>query len=187
MRFFQKIAAVFTGIKAMRNAGDNFRFIAQNIATIYYIIDNSKFGITLNDEQKLYATALIDTYVDISKGKISIEDVAEGVSYGLHGIVFVPPYSKQNDIFDIRDNRQLLYVSMQIEAMIFSIDTNVHAYQIIDQIFAHKEDIYNMIYETLEQGKSSPLYKGMLPKVTAMIEELEFQDIVLSDDRFKDD
>lgn len=186
MGFLRTISAIISGIKSMRAAGDNFRFIAQNIATIYYIIDNSQFGSTLNDSQKLFATALIDTYVDISKGNISIEDIVDSVYYGIAGIVYIFPYSRQNSVFDIREHKDLINVTMQLEALIFNIDTNVNPSQIIDEIFLNKDGIDDIINTTIDQGKNSPLYKNMFQKVTAMIEDIYFQQIVTSQEKFQD-
>lgn len=172
------IFGYFSAFKSMLSAGDNFRYIAQNVATIYYVIDNSKFGATITDRQKLYATALIDTYAYISNGTISLEDIARGVSASQAGMIILFPYSRQHGIFDIRDNCDLLNLTMQLEAMIFNADSNVHPNQIIDTIVSKKDSISDMINKTISQGTKCPLYKTVLKNTNAHLQDQDFQYIV---------
>lgn len=173
------ILGFISAFRSMRAAGDNFRFVAQNIATIYYVVDHSPFGATLNNSQKLYATALIDTYAYIAKGTISMEDVAKGVSYAQAGITVLFPFHRQHGMLYCNEHSDLVHLAMQIEAMIFSVDTNLHPNQIIEAVVSHKESIAEMITQTVFQGTSSPLYKNVLKKAAVHLQDPDFQHIVL--------
>lgn len=169
----------FSSYKSMIKAGGNFRFVAQNIATIYYVVDHSAFGRTLNDTQKLYATALIDAYAYIINGTISMEDVARGVSLAQAGITSLFPYHRQHGILYCHDHSDLIHLTMQLEAMIFNVDTNVHPDQIIEMVVSQKENIADIVDKTILQGSRSPLYNNVLKNVTVHLEDPDFQYIVL--------
>lgn len=173
--------------KSMLKAGDNFRFVAQNIATIYYVVDHSAFGHTLNNSQKLYATALIDTFAYIQNGRISMEDVARGVSIAKAGATALFPYRQLHGMLYCHEHSDLIHLAMQLEAMIFNADTNAHPNQIIDMVVSKKEDIANMVTKTMDQGCRSPLYKNVFNNISGHLQDPDFQYIVLAYEGFHDE
>ena len=60
--FIKRLLGFTATTTGVISAGSNFRFVAQNIATIYCIVEHSSFGKTLTKEQKMYTAALIDMY-----------------------------------------------------------------------------------------------------------------------------
>ena len=174
---------IFSYLNALRNSlssGGNFSYIAQNIATIYSVVNDSTFGKRLSDEQKYFATALIDTALYISNGTLSIDELADAVSYSQTKRIVLPPFERYLNIFDFRENYELLCLTMQIESMIFHVDTNVSANQIINLVIQNEEEISLVINKTLSDGFNGKLYKKMYPSICSHLDDVDFQHIVLS-------
>ena len=168
------------------SAGGNFRFVAQNIATIYCIVEHSSFGKTLTKEQKMYAAALIDMYAYLSKGAYQPIDVAMAVDYARGGIVSLFPHNKVHGLLDRNENADLVNLSMQLEAMIFSVDTNVPDKEIVDMVVSEKSTISDAVNQIVSQGSNGAMYKKMYTYVQQHLSDPSLQNIVLVCENFQD-
>lgn len=158
-------------IKNQMKAGGNFAYIAQNIATIYYVIKQSNFGKSLTNAQLLFATALCDTIYYIQSGDISVEEIA------MYAKIAATPSTL------MRRNKYLKDLAVYIEALIFSIEVPEFEYdEIIDEIIKDTTQIDIMIDKTIEEGEKSYLYHTVYENVNIWINEDAFRDIVLSYD-----
>lgn len=157
---------------------DTFNFIAVNMAVIYYVIKNSKFGKTLTPNQILYATALCDTASYLFSGKIDTDEIKEALFVSQASSVKIGFYSQSHNIFEYIPNRELVNLTLQIEAMIFTIDTNVDYHDIVDIVISKKDIISNQIEKTLNQGDTAPLYDTINKNISEIIKQKEFQELI---------
>ena len=176
---------VFNIIKAMFQsilAGGNFGYIAKNIATIYYIIENSCFGKELTEEQKLYATALCDTYNYLLNNTITIDEIQRAVFFAKAGIVGIGPYIKPLGLLNsgLGENEDVIYLAMQIETLIFSVATKNDYHDVVDMVLSSKDKIANMVNKTIEKGKNGSLYSSLNKNVNMHLCDSAFRNIVLS-------
>lgn len=169
------------------STGDNFRFVAQNVAAIYCIVERSLFGMTLNKVQKLYATALIDMYTYLSRGVYQPLDVAMAVDFASGGIVSLFPYNRVHGLLDRDENADLINLAMQLEAMIFSIDTNISDNEIIDLVISEKGTISTAVNQIVSQGSKGSYYQQLYNYVQKHTTEPSFQNIVLACENFQDE
>lgn len=174
---------MFRALKNSAKAGGAFGYVAQNIAIIYYVIKESKFGKQLNEDQLLFATALCDTEVYIQLGQISIEDIKDAVMYAHIQKVEIFPYSViHGSLSDIYKNKYLISLAMQIEALIFNVDSYVNYRDIVDAVIRNKPKITNVINKTLEEKENCNIYPTVFINVTSWIRNADFQNLVLSFD-----
>lgn len=172
------------------STGDNFRFVAQNVAAIYCIVERSLFGMTLNKVQKLYATALIDMYSYLSRGVLQPLDIAEAVDFAAVGVISLFPHTRlhgMNEIIRHEENMELISLAMQLEAMIFNIDTNIPQDQIVDMVIYEKSTISLAVNQVVSQGSRGSYYKELYNYVQQHLSDPSFQNIVLVCENFQDE
>lgn len=175
---------------SVQGNSDNFNLIAQNVAAIYSIVDHSSFGLSLNKKQKLYATALIDMYAYLSRGVFTALDVAKAVDHATNGIISLFPYMRlhgTNDLIRKKDNSEIIFLVMQLEAMIFDTDTQVSSDDIINMIIAEKETITVTVNQVISHGPAGTFYKQLYDYVQKHINDPAFHNIVLVCENFQDD
>ena len=169
---------IFTFIRAAKNMiinGGNYSFIAKNIAMIYYVIENSDFGKILSEEQKLFATALCDTYEYLQSGEMSVEDIMETVFLGTE--LANPTYGFYG-IFEVVDNRNLINVTMALEALIFSKHSDLEYQAIVNNVIKNKEKISETINKALVLKEKCDLYNVIYDNVNIWINDKDFQKII---------
>ncbi len=162
------------------SAGGNYGYIAKNIATIYYIIEHSQNSSLFTEEQKLYATALIDCYGYLENGIFSIYDLTRAVQYSQAGIICVDLYHQMNSPFtDFSDNRDLVNLTMQLEALIFR-GMGADAHTCVDSVISKKAKIEKMIRKTLSDAPNGEMFHKVFPFVTKSLADDAFKEMVLS-------
>lgn len=172
---------IFRAFKNANKAGGNFGYIAQNIATIYYVLKNSEFGKQLTEDQLLFATALFDTIIYIKESTITIEEIKESVVLSKIGHVRIFPYEKEHEAFcSNTKNRYLIGLAMQVEALIFTAEMLANYRDIVDIIVDKKAKIADTINQTLEQGKNCILYPAVYENVNRWINEQDLRKLILS-------
>ena len=174
---------LFSAFKHLKNAaaaGGNFGFIAQNVATIYYVLGELPFGKTIDDDKRLYATGILDAIVYIANGSIAEEDISDCVLCGKVGRVSLGLYYQEHrDLFDYEENRDLIGLTMQLEALIFSVsNTDVDYREIVNQVVAQKKTISDMVNRTLKEGKKSPLYQNVLFNVSNWLSDPQIVELI---------
>lgn len=169
------ISNFFRALKYMATSGGNFKFIAKNIATIYYVINNSEFGKQLPESQKLFATALCDTMAYTFSGKLSEDDIMEAV---FTGTVIAEGSRGLYKKYENMKNRDLINVTMQIEALIFSVDTNVSPTDIINSVINNRKKIATTVNKTLSLGEKCDIYSVVYDNVNIWINDKDFRELV---------
>ena len=164
----------------MIRSGGNFGFIAQNIATIYYALSVTTFGKSLKEDQKLYATGLIDAAAYIQDGSIDISEIDDCVSMSALGYVgflgtTFPIMTKQDE-----KNFRLIAFSMQLEAYIFTSHEIIDYRSVVSAVLKNEKHVVKMINKTLLQGSTCNIFPNVLNNVLTHINSKEFQNIVLS-------
>ena len=179
MNIFQRIRLY---IKALFSGG-NPTWIAQNVACIYYCIDQHPFCTHLIDDEKLYAAALIDSASYLSRQALGTNDIKDAVRYGSLGFVSLFPYQVQHrKLFDFEENASLIGLVMQLEADFFRLDSKKSSKAIVDFVIAKKHTISNAVNKTLSEGKQCSLYAGVSQTVNMYVSSEEFMEYVESFD-----
>lgn len=172
-------------IKNAKKAGGNFGYIAQNIATIYYVLKESEFGKQLNEDQLLFATALCDTISYVESGNITIEELYSSVIQSKIGVVSIFPYEVRHDSFlnnTTTKNKYLIGLTMQIEALIFSAEMLANYHDVVDSVVERKSEIAKMVNKTLQEGKKGNLYPAVLSNISIWLKDNSFRQIILDFD-----
>ncbi len=176
---------LFANLSQLRKAakaGGNFGFVAQNIAAIYYAIPLTPFGKTLSEDQRLFATGLIDASIYINNGSITSEDIEDCVLMGKTGNVCIGLYRVQHrEMFDLEDNATLVGFAMQLEAFIFCADMPKMDYRdIVNAVVQKKGIIASTISKTLQEGTKSSIFPAVMQNTTIMMASPDFQNVVSS-------
>ena len=157
---------------------NNFTFVAENIATYWYIVNHSPKCINFDKKQKLYATALLDSAVYMASGKIGTEDLKIAVNTSQAGVIstnFIKPIMHEPIInLNPYPNRDVVNLAMQLEAMFFTIDIDLPSNEIIELVIENKESIISAVDKTLKSGKKGYYYD----------DAFEFSQMYLNDDDF---
>lgn len=175
------IFSAIKGLAQMARAGDNFRFIARNMGTIYYCLKQTDFGRSLSDKQLIYAAALCDMFSYLQSGHMGFADVRQAVMLGLAGSVGYFTYSIPHALTELPDQwSDLVNVTMQIEAECFELSTGAGGADIARQVVQHKQTIREEVISTVTQGTRSPLYKSIYPNIAIWVQDPYFREEVLS-------
>ena len=170
---------IITGLANLISGGGNFRFIAQNMAAIYSVMKDTPFGQSLDNSHLLFATALADVQAYFMTGEIEEDDLSDAVSSALARRVSVNFYSKNcYEYFDYEENMDLICLTMQIEAMLFALSSNVDYRVVVDQVIAHKKVIAKTIHKSLDNITDLKIYGSVYANVTAWAADSTFQNIV---------
>lgn len=173
----------FRALKNARKVGGNFGYIAQNIATIYFVLKESDFGKRLSKDQLLFATALCDTISYVKLGTITIEDLHEAVILSQIGEVRIFPYSVRHDsLSNFLENKDIVGLAMQIEALIFSAEMIVDYHDVVDSVVSQKNQIEQMINKTLKEGKNCELYPAVFFNISDWLNDNNFRQTILDFD-----
>ena len=172
---------IIRAFKDSAKAGGNFGFIAQNVATIYYVLKESEFGKQLNEDQLLFATALCDTIPYISNEAISIDELRRAVIYSKIGCVGIFPYKVKHDSpFEHYENKEIINLTMQIEVLIFSAEMLTDYHNVVNVVVDKKEQISKMVNRTLEQGHKCSIYPTILKGMNHLLNNDEIKKTILS-------
>lgn len=164
----------------MIKAGGNFGFIAQNIASIYYAISITPFGKGLTEEQKLYATGLIDAMVYIQEGSIDKSDIANCIDRSKLGIVGFTPTVFPIKTQENEKNFRLISFSMQLEAYILTTHSTTDYKNIVYAVLNNEQRISNMINKTILQGTKCNIFPMVYVNVLNLIKSEDFRNTILS-------
>jgi len=182
MGIFKRLKAKKETLKPMVDAGGNYNFIAQNIACIYYVVDNSYYCVDYDEDHKLFASALMATIAFVSDGSISINELEDAVRFSGTAVIRSGLISvNHGGINDLaHENNRLINMVMQLEALEFSCFSNMPVRAIINSVINNKQAIIEMIDKTIKEGSACPLYSKIVPFVDASFESEDFRNLVLS-------
>ena len=165
------------GIFFNRPKVNNFDLIATNVGIIYEIIDESAFGHTISEDQKLFATAVMDLETYIMNGEFNYDDIQRAVLSSKIGTL-TSAYSfarKTHGFMDYDEFSNLLSLVMQIELMVFECDTHIDPYLIMDELIKQKEHLRELVGKTQRAPRNFEVFNTV--KMFAMK--------YLNDDGFK--
>lgn len=165
-------------IKQMQAAGGNFNYVAQNIATRYFILTNTNYGWMISDTQRMYAVALMDAAAAARAGDIEMSALSSAAEDAFISRIHLGEYSRAHGEWVDTEFECLCNLVLQIEALMFAAYTNVDPETIMDSIISHKAEIVSTVKRTLQQGKNGPLYEQLIQPVTNMINDHVFRYLV---------
>lgn len=177
--FFRKAKQVKNGMAA----GGNFGFIAQNMACIYYVVDNHPLTKDLPSQNKLYATALFDLIAYLMDGSMDINMIAAGVRAAYHGDIRIGFTTRSHStMFGVGGNSEyprLVNTTMQVESMIFMLSNPEFGVdRIIDSVIENKEVIEQMVDKTMAEGDKCNLYNNVFQNVNGYLREESILEII---------
>ncbi len=177
------------GIKSMLSRilfnlkGGNYAFVAKFVAAWYCALLNTEFVSDLSLGQRLYATALVDSRAYLISGQISRYDLEIGVLSCLSGSISVSHYDRKiYDLFDLRTNRELICLALQLEALFFVADnqTMMDYCRVVDMVVEKKKLIERCVDRTVSNPRSFKGYSLLLDSMRHLSEDPVFQDDVLA-------
>ncbi len=139
---------------------NTYAVIARNTTVIYEVLKND-FKDSFSDEDSLLATsAVIDALVYIQKGQLTIDEIKRGVLCAKVGQCHLGPGYKIDIVDDLLelitsdDQNTLLCFILQLEAFLFSVDSNVSPDLILNAVKSKKGSIKKTIASTQKKYKS---------------------------------
>lgn len=154
---------------------DNFEYVAKNITNIFLVLSNMQMSKDLPLEKKLLLVTFFDLFTYYKTGEISIENMEHYVYTALNEEIGDYEYQELIDCDNIDNNKELLLLVFEIEAIVFSQGTGV---QIKDSILAVKQKrdiVENAVNDTLNQGTDSEEYKNMFSIILKIREDYEIR------------
>lgn len=169
-------------IEKMLKAGGNFAWIAQNMAAIYYAVPLTPFGKTLSEEQRLFATGLIDATAYLQEGSLCLQDIQDALLWGMTGNVGLELYTvSHRDMFDFEENKNLVGLTMQLEARFFELsDAGIGYREIVDAVITAKQVISDTIEKTLAEGAQCHIFPEVMQNTAIALANPDLQQIILS-------
>lgn len=140
-------------------SGGNFKLIAKNIATIYYSLKQTSLYQGLTSRQIYFAVALCDAHSYLQSGKLTIDDISDAVYYAEHEVICLGEHIKHcEETSSEFQFKKLTYLTMQLEALFFSVDSKVSSENIINNIIQNQSNIADTIEKTLEKDEKCDIY-----------------------------
>jgi hypothetical protein len=168
------INSLYSALFGSNYTGDNFTYIAKNMATIYYVIKNSDFRKNLSERRILYATAYIDTLRYIRKGTIEEGVLKASVDLANVGYLVLGDYKKYyQDYSRQMKNEIFTKFTMQIEVLIFGVDSNLSNMDIVESVYMKRKEIEEEINKTLTEGENSSMYKKVKRNINSLLSNEE--------------
>lgn len=174
---------VLDAVRKSANAGGNFGYIAQNVATIFYCIKEfTDLGHALTKDQLIFAALYIDSISYLEEGSFSAQDIDDIVRFSSLGMIG-NAYMYRKNCFNTfsADNDELDHLACAtagIEIEMFLDGCNIDYHTVIDTVYDHYDEIAAMIRKTVGQGSSSPLFDSICPLVLSLFSDPDFIQIV---------
>lgn len=162
----------------------NFEYtvVAKNVAAIYFIIENSDFGQTLTSDQKLFATALLDTSSYLANGQVAFDEVKQCHTYAGIGYVCVGGmYRISHGSMLCRPEETVVNLAMQISALLFTSSKRGYQYlkpnwrKELKSIVKNKSLFSSIVLSTLKEGYDNKTVEELYPFVMKMLSEDAFK------------
>ncbi|MBO4854056.1 MAG: hypothetical protein J5482_02775 [Oscillospiraceae bacterium] len=167
-------------------AGGDFGYIAQNVATIYYCICNfADENGELTEDQRIYASLLIDAAAHLKNGSIDPEELQTSVqmanAYEIGGNFFCLHHVYNLFGTDAPDKyAELICATADLEVLTLSASSKIGYRAVIDQVMKNIPKIEAMVIKTIEQGVLSPLFENLRPSVLWYFHQPSFLEDVKS-------
>jgi len=169
---------------------DNYRFIAINVAQIYYVL-KTEYSHLFQEEKALLTTCgAIDTIVYIQEGSFTIEGIKNAVFIASIGKCALPfaevTHERQKDITEAglffgvhKVENLLLNFTLQLECLIFHYEPTVKASDdvIIRSVLAKKKEIKNTIDKTLYNAGRGVIDPNIANIVNAFLNNPEYNSL----------
>lgn len=157
----------------------NYEVIAENMAGIYYILKNSYISEKLSKKQLLFATAYLDVFYYIQTDQINEKQLKQAVLLGRMGKLRLGIFSKDYELYwgysdDDLFERSLLGLVMQVESLIFNIESSISENAIIESVIAKKKKIEKSMNKIFTKGNESKVIQKMFRFHGGALQNVEF-------------
>lgn len=134
-----KAAALNMHIENILLSGGNFSLISFNFALMHRCVSASAYASTLTDRDKLYAAGLCNAYQYLASGELDPIDINVAVDFAKKGIICLGGESLSHGFHSYGDSALIVNFAMQLQALYFSVDTNLLHHDIVEQVVQNKK------------------------------------------------
>lgn len=140
---------------------NNYKFIAQNVSAIFiYLL--GIYGDDYSYDELIFMSCVIDAEHYIKKGTISLDNIVSAFPEAMSGVCGEPPfYHKLHETNLSSHATRLVCAIMQLEHLMFLVDTKVERGDIVDSIIRHKPQIIETV-KKVSLLKCSRKYYGAI-------------------------
>lgn len=138
---------------------DNFTYIAENVATIYYMVKNSDMCDHITEEEALFITGVCASTEYVRQKESFFGGIFFSVKNATHQR-FIPAFSSKRFRFscDAR-HKNLVGFILNLESIMFAFDTDFDHETIADCVLERQQDIADTAVLTYSLGTASRLYE----------------------------
>jgi hypothetical protein len=153
------IAVVFLLVFFIREHWNNYVLIARNTTYIYEILSTDFKDRFPNEDVLLATSGVIDAWKYVTEDSLPVHHILTGAQtseFGSCYLDFMKVDMSDNPTreFWIHDTPRILYFVMQLEALIFQVDTHVPSEHIINAVKSKKRVIAKEIKKTINKYKA---------------------------------
>lgn len=159
---------------------NNYKLIAKNVSAIFITL-LSIYGDDYSYDELIFMSCVIDAEHYIKKGTISLDNIASAFPEAMSGVCGEPPfYHKSHETNLNSPATRLVCAIMQLELLMFLVDTKVERGDIVDSIIRHKPHIIETVKKVSLLKCSRKYYGAVEAWVRRCISERWFSDAVLA-------
>lgn len=159
---------------------NNYKLIAKNVSAIFITL-LTIYGDDYSYDELIFMSCVIDAEHYIKKGTISLDNIASAFSEAMLGVCGEPPfYHKSHETNLSSPATRLVCAIMQLEHLMFLVDTKVERGDIVDSIIRHKLHIIEAVKKVSLLRCSRKYYGAVEAWVRRCISERWFSDAVLT-------
>lgn len=159
---------------------NNYKIIAKNVSAIFCAL-LSIYGDYYSYDELIFMSCIIDAERYIKNGSITVDDISSVFPEAMAGVCGQYPfYSKSHESDLSSPTTRLVCAIMQLEHLIFMVDTKAERYVIVDSIVRHKRQISETLQNVAHLKYGRKYYTAVEAWVRRCISERWFLDAVLA-------
>lgn len=157
---------------------NNYKFIAQNVSAIFiYLL--GIYGDGYSYDELIFMSCVIDAERYIKKGTISLDNIVSAFPEAMAGVCGeFPFYHRSHETNLSSPATRLVCAIMQLEHLIFLVDTKAERGDIVDSIIKHKPQIIETVRKVSLLKCSRKYYGAIEGWVRRCISERWFSDVL---------
>ncbi|GEM_PF-5665819 len=158
---------------------NNYKIIAKNVSAIFCTL-LCIYGDEYSYDELFFLSCVIDAEHYIKNGSIIADEIASAFPEAMAGVCGQYPfYSKSHETDLSSPATRLVCAIMQLEHLVFLVDTKVERCDIVDSIIRHKHQIIETVKNVSLLKYSRKYYGAIEAWVRRCISERWFSDILL--------
>lgn len=157
---------------------NNYKFIARNVSAIFITL-LTIYGKEYSCDELIFMSCVIDAEHYIKKGTISLYNIASAFPEAMSGVCGESPfYHRSHETNLSSPATRLVCAIMQLEYLMFLVDTKVEHCDIVNSIIRHKPQIIETVKKVSLLKCSLKYYGAVEGWVRRCISESWFSDVI---------